>query len=55
MSAIELRTMIAAQIMAAMSAHLSPNTPDQTIRERAELAAKVARELEEAVSRSLRG
>jgi hypothetical protein len=53
MSAIELRMMTAAQIMAAMSANFSPNTPDSTIRERAELAAKVARELEDAVSRSL--
>ncbi len=54
MSAIELRTMIAAQIMAAMSANLSPNTSDSTIRERAEFAAKVARELEEAARRSLK-
>ena len=43
MSAIELRTMIAAQIMAAMSANLSPNMSDSTILERAEFAAKVAR------------
>ncbi len=54
MSAIELRTMVAAQVMAAMSSNLSPNTDESTIRERAELAAKVARELEEAVGRSFR-
>jgi hypothetical protein len=54
MSTNELRMMIAAQIMAAMSSNLSPNTDDAAIRERAELAAKVAREVEEAVARVFR-
>jgi len=55
MSTIELRTLVAAHIMAAMAANLSPNTSDSTIRERAELAVKVARELEAAISRPLEG
>jgi hypothetical protein len=52
MSSNELRMLVTAQIMAAMAANLTPNTPDAGIRERVELAVKIAVAIEEAVSKS---
>ncbi len=48
MSAIELRTLVAAQIVTAMSSHLAPNSADSQIREVAETAVKIAKAIEEA-------
>jgi hypothetical protein len=53
MSAIELRTLVAAQIVTAMSSHLAVNSPDSQIKEIAETAAKIAKAVEEAAARSL--
>jgi hypothetical protein len=53
MSAIELRTLVAAQIAAAMMANLPTNPPEPRIREMAEAAVRVAKAIEEAVATSL--
>jgi hypothetical protein len=53
MSAIELRTLVAAQIVTAMSSHLAPNSADSQIKEVAETAVKIAKAIEEAAARSL--
>ena len=53
MSLIELRTLVAAQIVTAMSSHLAVNSPDSQIAEIAEKAVKIAKAVEEAAARSL--
>ena len=53
MSAIELRTLAAAQIAAAMMASMPTNTLDSRIREIAEVAVKAAQAVQDAAARSL--
>lgn len=53
MPASELRMLVAAHIMTTLVQRLSPTSPDDQIKEVAEAAVKIAKALEEAVSKSL--
>ena len=54
MSPVELRTLAAAQIAAAMISDMSRDTAEFAINDVAELAVKFAKAIEEAASRSAR-
>jgi hypothetical protein len=52
MTPMELRAMMAAQLMAAVMDRVPPNAAETTIREVVEHVVKVAKAIEEAVGRS---
>lgn len=54
MSSLELRSKLAAQIMAGFATQLSPNSAETHVKDYVEFAIKLAQRIEEEASRSLR-